>query len=325
MNSEKNNSFSSANADLPVKLLRHRDFTSMLQRGYVAPIHLQWIPTNRCNANCSFCSCAGRDKALELDFDRSKNAIELFASLGTRAATITGGGEPTLYPHFDSLIDVFIKNGIEVGLVTNGLNASCWNIETIKKLRWVRISISDEYILEHIEDILDNHKRKIMGVDLALSYVVTPAPDNGKMRKALEIANKYELTHIRFVHDIVRGNELMPDYETIFSGMDRSRAIIQPRAAHESGSPTCGTSLAKPVIYTDGNIYPCCGAQYATTEAESKSDMPKGFSMGTIEDAESIWKHQWAFDGSLCSKCYYGGHNRVIGASTNFVKHINFI
>src|SRR3972149_3137062 len=142
---DKLKSFSSANIDIPVKIFKNRHFAGEVQRERIIPIHIQWMPTNKCNANCSFCSCFGRDKLAELSIEDSRNAIESFYHLGTSAVTITGGGEPMMYPYIYELFEIFQKNKIEIGLVSNAINIHNWEFERMRQFRWIWVSVSDEY------------------------------------------------------------------------------------------------------------------------------------------------------------------------------------
>ena len=317
-------SFSSADAVVPVKLLRNSTFIQGTQCGVIRPIHIQWMPTNVCDQKCSFCSCSERDKKMSLDIDRSREAIEMFARLGTKAVTITGGGEPMLYPHISALMDTFKKNGIEMGLVTNGLAYSHWDYARLDNLRWLRMSISDEYDFDGFEEKIKHIKAYLPTVDIALSYVLTKDFSRDKMIMAMRVTNENNLSHIRFVSDILNSDTPMRvDVESILNGLDTSRAIIQQRSKYTQGQRSCNISLAKPVIAADGNIYPCCGVQYA--QGGGSRSMTESFSMGTIEDAETIWRTQQPFNGSRCDKCYYGGYNATIGNMIDYVRHEQFI
>jgi organic radical activating enzyme len=315
-------SFSSANAALPIKLIKNSVFAGDAARGIIKPVHLQWIPTNRCDADCSFCSCAKRETSYEQNIDRARAAIEIFAGLGARAVTITGGGEPMLYSHIYDLIDIFVKNGIEVGLVTNGRKWRKWDMGALRNLRWLRMSISDEY------DFTEFGKQMraisgLRGVDVALSYVITDKPHFDNMRTAMYTVNELGLTHIRFVNNIIDPEKASVDFRDILNGIETDRAIIQPRQDFEPGATECLIALCKPVIGADEKIYPCCGVQYA---AEEKSlDLTSAFRMGDMADAADIWRHQWAFDGTRCARCYYGGYNRILSAMAEPVRHIEFL
>ncbi len=315
-------SFSAANAALPIKLIKNTAFAGDAARGVVRPVHLQWIPTNRCDADCSFCSCSKRDTHQEQNIDRARAAIEIFAGLCARAVTITGGGEPMLYPYIYDLIDIFVKNGIEIGLVTNGRKWRKWDMGALRNLRWLRISISDEYNFDEFGEQMRTIAG-LRGVDVALSYVITDAPNYDKIRTAMNTVNELGLTHIRFVNNIIDPTKTAVDFREIFNDMETDRAIIQPRADFEPGASACLISLCKPIIGADEKIYPCCGVQYA---AEEKSlDLTSAFRMGDMADAPDIWRHQWAFDGSKCVRCYYGGYNRILSAMGDPVRHIEFL
>ena len=58
---------------IPLKLLLDKDLIGhAVAHKKLLPIHIQLLPTNRCNLNCKFCSCSARSKTLELDFDLAK-------------------------------------------------------------------------------------------------------------------------------------------------------------------------------------------------------------------------------------------------------------
>ena len=316
-------SFSAANVDLPVKVIKNRGFADLAARGTIIPAHIQWIPTNRCDADCSFCSCANRDTSHELNMQDSRAAIEEFAGLGTRAVTITGGGEPMLYRNMPDLIETFIENGIEVGLVTNGRRWKKWDYDAVRRARWLRMSISDEYPFDGFDSQIAEMSAKLQAVDFALSYVVTGAIDYRKIREAIRLVNMFRLAHIRIVFDICNADGVPANFMENLGGLDMSRVIVQPRQRFTRGVRDCWISLAKPVIGADGNIYPCCGVQYA---AETQTlDLSSEFAMGTIKDVSEIWAHQRHFNGSVCAKCYYGGYNSTLDTMRAPVRHLAFI
>ena len=324
MSKNRLQSYSAAEVDIPVKMLKQPGLIDGFCTGVISPVHIQFIPTNRCNANCSFCSCAGRDKGLEFPFDNVRETIRTFARLGTKAVTITGGGEPTLYRQFGPLLDEFYRAGIQIGIVCNGLNYKQWNYAHMnKRVTWIRMSISDEYDIGGLNEKIYHIRGNLPNVDMALSYVVTENPNPEKMREALEVANRYGLTHIRFVNDINR--DFFINSDRVFEGIDTNRAIIQQRRSSTTGMQKCLISLLKPVIYPDGYVYPCCGVQYATAAAAAAHEMLPSFRMCSVEDIWDTWKHQAYFDGSVCEKCYYGSYNCILDSATNQIEHEAFV
>lgn len=319
-------SYSSANVDFPVKLLRNRDILQSFVCGQIRPVHIQFMPTNECDAHCTFCSCKGRDKSLKMNVSEIRSMTEMFAGLGTRAVTITGGGDPMLHPDIYDIMSLFSRNGIEIGLVSNARKCLSWNWKILRRqpIRWIRISVSDEYPDGLIDEFL-NEAKILNATDIALSYVVTARPNPEKIRHMMQATNENGLSHIRFVFDINRSGKIDFNIRETISDMDTSRAIIQERSDYRAGNSNCWISLLKPVVYADGNIYPCCGVQYANEDAAALGDMHPSFRMGNWTDANDIWRHQWKFDGSKCAKCYYYGYNEFLQATTERVKHVAFV
>ncbi len=67
-----------------------------------------------------------------LTLDGMHKALSAFWVLGTRAVEITGGGEPTLHPEFDKMIEYAYSLGYKIGICTNGTTLTKW-----KRLWWM--------------------------------------------------------------------------------------------------------------------------------------------------------------------------------------------
>jgi len=314
-------SFVSASV-LPVKLLTNIDLVSAALSNKIIPWHVQLNPTNRCPLRCSFCSCENRDKMLELDFERAKDIISQFKKLGTKAITITGGGDPLAYSHINELIEFIHDLQINISLVTNGVLFKNLKIENVNKITWCRISISDEHIIDgdKLTDYLS------IPIDWAFSYVLCNKKLNeDNIRSAIKIATKYNFTHIRIVNDILDKSINIEDVKILVDrlGLLKDKIIYQGRKEYTKGNKKCLISLLKPNIGADGNIYPCCGVQYAKTNPDL--NYSSDFSMGT--DILDIYNNQKYFDGSICSKCYYSEYNDVLSMMWNAcdLMHANFI
>jgi pyrroloquinoline quinone biosynthesis protein E len=77
--------------------------------------------TNRCNLNCVHCAFASsandRD---ELSFGRIESLAEEARELGCREIHLTGG-EPTLHPDCERIIDLLLSSGFTTRLISNGI------------------------------------------------------------------------------------------------------------------------------------------------------------------------------------------------------------
>lgn len=82
--------------------------------------------TNECNLNCPYCytasaNSAKREKKEYLSFEEYKEIVLRLKDAGTKTINIVGEGEPTMYRHFDELVEFISLQGIKVLLATNGI------------------------------------------------------------------------------------------------------------------------------------------------------------------------------------------------------------
>jgi organic radical activating enzyme len=310
-------SYTSASGGAPVKLLQSKD---AVIDGRIVPVHLQVCPTNRCNLNCDFCSCSGRDKKLELSWSAIQELLVMFRDCGTRAITITGGGEPLLHPKINQMIDLCRGLGIDVGLVTNGIAID--RLAT-HDLMWIRVSTSDKRDLDgHFWERLDRAVGARPETDWNFSHVLTAEPDYDVIRQVLEFAGTHDFTHVRIVSDLLNLDQV-PSMEEVrrelTSAPGEDLALYQGRKAFTRGRKRCLISLLKPTIAADGHAYPCCGVQYAlpdpTYDFEGRMDM------GEYRDFPTRLASQEPFDGSPCVQCYYDEYNVMLDLMTRSLKH----
>jgi len=315
-----NNSYVAA-SELPIKLLCDESIHKDLKNNHIRPIHIQINPTNYCPFNCSFCSCADRNKELELSFNKIISITEKFVKLGAKAFTISGGGEPLTYPYISEYIDYLHCMNIKIGLVTNGILLK--DRPFLSKLTWCRISLSDEHDLSDLslEKIIQPHY-----TDWAFSYVMTDKFVNENFAKAVEFGNKYNLTHIRLVENILDKSvyDMRPIKQFLKDrGINDDIVIYQGRKNFTRGHKKCLSSLLRPAVDADGNVFPCCGVQYR--KRGSVLDMNLGDSMGI--DIDDIWANQKYFDGSSCDICYYSDYNDILNMmmDSDDIKHREFV
>lgn len=316
----KQASYTSASV-FPAKLLQSSD---VVVDNLLVPVHIQMNPTNRCNLNCPWCSCANRDSGLEQGWHEIKDMLTMFSELGTKAVTITGGGEPLMHPHINGVIDKCHTLGIKVGLVTNGTMFK--RLDT-GNITWSRISFSDTR--DDLESFCKSVKAAALrfpNVDWAISYVVSRTPDIPKIEKVIALADELKFTHVRLVSDLLDLKHI-PDLDLLkanLAGKPGEELIVyQGRKDFTNGVPFCLISLIKPLISADGGLYPCCGSQYAM--ATSALDYEKAMRMGHWSDWPNIMRTQRHFDGSACVKCYYGNYNEALALMTSTLDHKDFV
>jgi MoaA/NifB/PqqE/SkfB family radical SAM enzyme len=272
------------------------------------------------------------DRNIEMDYCTIIDVMTRYKRLGCQTVTITGGGEPLLHKRINDVIGRLYDMGISMGMVTNGWNITRLSSENINKLTWVRISLGDSRKRElttptywkKLHDVVDKGTR----VDWSFSYVLTKQPYYKLIEKMLEFANLHKFTHIRMTSDIFIADQLSESMNLVRqwvkrNGIDDRIVIYQDRAGWDRGQKQCLISLLKPVVSADGNIYPCCGVQYALDPPTK--DFATRLRMGTIRDIERIINEQKFFDGSVCVKCYYKHYNDLLSFLLSDVEHTGFV
>lgn len=286
------------------------------------PVHVQWIPTNRCNLRCKFCSCSERDRTVEMDLPTAESIIFRLAQLGCRAVTITGGGEPLLHEYLPEMLAQFRLMDIKIGLVTNGLLLDRLSVEDLSTLTWCRISNGDERtITPSYRRTLEDTIARGPKVDWAFSHVLSEHPNLPEIRKLVEFANEHQFTHVRIVADIFQARDISFDsIREELLGIDQ-RVIYQPRNAPVRSS-LCAIGYIKPVIAPDFNIYHCCGVQYAMEEP--RRDLPQELCMGSAKNLDDLYvaPKVWSVN---CARCYYEAYNKVLRPLLGDIRHEEFL
>lgn len=92
------------------------------------PLHIRIKPTNVCNHNCSYCSYRvdgiqlGKDMNVR-DFipkDKMMEIVEDIISMGVKAVTFSGGGEPFCYPNLLDVVKRLSESDVRFASLTNG-------------------------------------------------------------------------------------------------------------------------------------------------------------------------------------------------------------
>jgi hypothetical protein len=290
-----------------------------VQAGKIIPYHLQLIPTNRCNANCPWCSCRKDNRNIELGTEEILDILKYFANLGTKAITITGGGEPTIHPDINSIIDVCSDYGIKTGLVTNGIEWSRKGLQVPQNLTWLRASV---FNTEQVYDvnILRRLFGKIPNVDCGISFTVTQDVNIDIAMNVCYIAEEFDnVTHVRFVSDVFNAHLLPMERVKLYCQDITPKAFFAARKVYTEGMNPCYVSLLKPLIGADGYVYPCCGIQYAFRDTTHK--LPEKARMCRWYDFETVMP----FNGSKCVKCFYNQYNEVLYYRTKEIVHGDFL
>ena len=303
---------------MPVKLLQRLD--KVFVNGQLVPYHLQLNPTNKCNANCSWCSCRDVDRDVEMPYGEICEVLKYYNKRGSKAITISGGGEPTCHPQIMNILRQSHGLNYKVALVTNGIN---WGkdteegLEANEYLTWCRISITPMNV--DYRSIVHNIARKWPKVIIGLTITIANERSIVDAQVACELANDMQnVTHVRCLDNILSPDDVLMDKAEYACSAITDKLIIQRRSKWRKGVNPCYVSKIRTNIDATGYIYPCCGTQYAT---DTKYVRPESMRMGHWSE----YKNLSAFDGSICKKCYYGHYHDVLNALMTPVIHKDFV
>jgi len=142
------------------------------------PLHIRIKPTNACNHRCRYCAYLDENLQLGKDMeirdsiprDKMMEIIDDLDTMGVKAITFSGGGEPFVYPHFLETIRKLTKTKVKFASLSNGARITGEIAELFAQhATWLRISIDgwdDESYAQYrgirvgeFTKVLDNMKR----------------------------------------------------------------------------------------------------------------------------------------------------------------------
>ena len=289
--------------------------TKLLRRRLIAPLYpvtLQLVPTDTCNLNCDFCSVKNRP-GNELDLDIIEKVLysEPFVT-HLKAVEITGGGEPTMYPKINELIELCWRAHLQMGIITNGTVLKR-KVKHLERLTWIRVSLN---CLDYVPDIdlsgIPDH------VTLGCSYVLNDRTTQDILDKVGDYADKYNAAYVRIVPDCL---DLDKGYDFDVS---HPKFYIQTKT-YQSLTPVapCRMGFLKPYLNSDGYFYWCSGV------CLEERRFPEEYRMGAWNEAADIWATGWKQEQKPfeChfSKCFWVEHNKLLELANTPVLHGAFL
>lgn len=165
------------------KLMRHKELFSYLKGEKISPINIEISPCGICNATCPWCFYKNNHSKKILDKDVLLKFINDAQTLGVKAITWTGGGEPSLHPNFK---DIVKSVKIDQGLITNGLILPKYDP---KFLNWIRVSKTD---VDWNQEVLKN-LRDCPTLGLCINYT----GNEDEVKYSLDIVYKLNLDYLQ--------------------------------------------------------------------------------------------------------------------------------
>lgn len=237
------------------------------------PVSVELSLTNRCNLKCIYCSDGElrSRQGIRESLDK-KTLFRLFDDLkkgGTKGIVLEGGGEPTIHPDFQEIVEYLDEIQLATGLITNGTRRIA--PEILKKLEWIRVSLDASTPTEYealkkvdcFEDVLANvYSYAQYCPTVGIGYVVTN--ENVSQLEALVMRlREYGVSYIQ-LRPVVDYPELYPhgedlNYLNFYQSADFAVITGGMKENANSGNnhlPCWAHSLTS-VISADGSVYLC--------------------------------------------------------------------
>ncbi|MAF95236.1 MAG: radical SAM protein [Rhodospirillaceae bacterium] len=185
----------------PMKFLGFPDrLKGVRERRVLSPVSIRIKPMNHCNHDCWYCAYRvsnlqlGEDMNLrdKIPEDKMFEIADDIVSLGVRAVTFSGGGEPLIYKPLPDVIERLAEGGVRIGSLTNGANLKGRVADAFAEHgTWVRISIdswddescvesrkvkSGEFtaIMNNVRDFIARDSKCILGISFIIGKKNAP-------------------------------------------------------------------------------------------------------------------------------------------------------
>jgi molybdenum cofactor biosynthesis enzyme MoaA len=334
------------------KVLCHKKRLEALKAGApIYPVHLQVVPTNKCNFDCPKCLYR-HDSSLSLfgpseslSFGELMQVFNDCEEMGVKAIQLTGGGEPTLHRDIDKIVTNLAARPFHIGLVTNGmcLDKLVTNGVMLDKLKdlypvfdWIRVSVdaataqtfarirggragdrrSFENVLTNLRNLCADRDDEGFDTTIGAGFVVE-RENEAELADAVLIFKLLGVDNVR-----VRG-AIDPKDGSVYES-ERMRAEISAAMRVEGidlhytfdklESPSherCWYSHFTLYLGADGNVYRCCNQAY-TTHGLVGSLADYSGSLKALLDDPKVQKKLAGFDARECCQCQFNAVNQVV-------------
>lgn len=243
------------------KLFHHLDALRSFKQGdnAVPPVNVEIAPTNYCNAKCDFCFYVSGDYKQRhskewIDREILERTIRELAAMGVKAISWTGGGDPSIYPGIDKMIDVAHEVGLKQGMFTNGYRP----INHPEKLDWIRLTVTERFTVP------ESAKRYAAATKTGVNFNLTNA-NQIHLRSMVQQAKAAGVHYFQVRPALADRADLqekviyplwLKDYET-----DDFQVVLTPYKFEDytqpHGYPVCHGHRLVPFIWHDGRVDVC--------------------------------------------------------------------
>ena len=296
-----------------LKIFGFPDKIRSFQTGRItAPLYVRIKPTNRCSHACHWCvysdgTLRPKDRPAEhlqshmhetmrehdqMPPEKLFELIRDLMTIGTKAITFSGGGEPLIYPQIVEGLRLARAAGLDLSIITNGQHLSEERAEALWPAKWVRVSmdyaneaqmvksrnVPGRFFAQVFANLRAFADHKSPECDLGVNFIVT-RENYSSLLEAAELLKFAGVENVRFspvycegfreYHDPIAGDvlqslkligrRLCDDTFTVNSFYDiNSASKVPSRPFHR-----CLYMQTVPVVGADLNVYACHNTAYS--------------------------------------------------------------
>ena len=295
------------------------------------------------NQDCFYCNSADHRRArpVQKDYSEYITLLDKLAawrahtpnSYGTlHSITYPGGGEPTLLPYYERVLEHTIDLGFLTSITTNGSRLDKLidnvNSEKIKKMSWIGIDIDagSEQLYEKIRrsktktspfnHVLENAKNLVqLGANVDFKVLLNEHNENIQALKDIFQVTAQTGVRLLYIRPAIingRAHEYQPNTLTLLEKLAAEYGVdlkLNQTKTLPRNYNRCHQMFQFPVFCADGHIYVCC---------DNKGNPEFSIGKWDQEDFRELWlkDQHWSVynkvNTHLCPPCRPNVNNIAI-------------
>lgn len=209
-----------------LKIFAHAQALQDISEGKrIAPIYIRIKPTNYCNHRCYYCSYADSELGLrnsvnrqdQIPWEKMQEIILDMSDMGVKAVTLSGGGEPLVYPYIVETMHRILDAGMDLSIITNGQLLNGERAAALANAKWVRISFDSadaetyakirQIPLMAFDEVCENIRRfsqiKKDSCELGVNFVINHE-NAGQIYDMAKMVKDLGVNHIKYTARVTK-------------------------------------------------------------------------------------------------------------------------
>lgn len=158
-------------------------------------VKVEWNLGKRCNYDCSYCPSEIHDNySPHTDINLLLAAVDRLCEINKPLRISFTGGEPTVHPKFEQLLEHCSKRNINwINITTNGTRTAQWYIDQERYFNHLVFSLHFEFYWERIVDTILDYKQQH-----TRDFFVNVMAHHDKMREVKSTCDKFDKAGVKY-------------------------------------------------------------------------------------------------------------------------------